>query len=208
MRVAEKIESKGTKINKGEVLHAWRVPPYGTTEFPAVATGGTRPEHMWLEEGNTKGGFQHIQIKHQQDYVNKGIPVGQQREKVPILAEASTTVGRHIGWATAKREKGRPVMAMYMKAGDQGAQAGQIFREAITVGANGFVVGTQPISPQKVKRKPGEPKEISDKTLQNLYFYPPNNPERRSTNDAKGSKGERLPIPIKHGTFPVRGSDC
>lgn len=93
-------------------------------------------------------------------------------------------------------------MATYMKSQD--GAGGQIYREALTVADNGFVVGTQPISSHKVKRRPGEPKEVSDRTLENLYYYPPNCPERRSTHDISGQNRERFEAPVKHKTFRLK----
>lgn len=178
-KIVGKIKSNGVKISEENVLRAWEVPPNGTSEFPPAATSGTRPQQMWIEKGNERSGLQHIQKRHQQDYVNKGIPIDQQPKKIPELAEASTKVGRHIGWGSTKRDQGRPVMATCVKDMKNGTST--VYREAVTVANNGFVVGTQPIRAKHIKRQPGEPKDVSDRTIENLYFYPPNVPDRRST---------------------------
>lgn len=78
-------------------------------------------------------------------------------------------------------------MATYMK------DEGKVHRNALTISENGFVVGMQPISEKKVRRRLGEPKEVSDMTLENLYYYPPNHPERRGTHEVQGAQKMNKP---------------
>lgn len=140
---------------------------------------------MWLEMGNKDegSGFSHVVQRHQNHYKDKNIPAAQQTAHLPILAEASTQVGRHVGWVGAKRDRGRPVMATYYMTDD-----GKTYRNAMTIGDNGYVFSAQPISQNRIRRHPGEPGEVSDKTMENLYYYPPNHPERRSTHEVEGSQ--------------------
>ncbi|KAI1322969.1 hypothetical protein F5Y16DRAFT_22915 [Xylariaceae sp. FL0255] len=183
----DKIEAAGHKISKEQVIHAWHVPKNGTSEMPKP-----RAEHMWLETGGEKAGYTHVVKKHGNDFANQGLPPDQQSRRLPELMEASTTVGRHIGYT---RKGGRPVMAVYME------QDQQVRRTGITVGNNGFIVGMNPIDPARVKRSPNGPSEVSDRTMANLYHYPPNTPERRNNHAQSRPAQVPMPQPHKHPTF-------
>jgi hypothetical protein len=70
---------------------------------------------------------------------------------------------------------------------------GRVHKAALTVGNNGFVVGMNPVSRQKFRAKEGDPGEVSDRTMQNLYHYPPNRPDRRRTEESKQNDKARPP---------------
>lgn len=92
---------------------------------------------MWLEQGNATAGFRHMQTdKKVQDFERAGIPAAQQPQKLPVLVEAHTTVGRHVGFQGKRKD--RPIMSTYVD--------GRVQRSAVTVGANGYVVGMNPVS--------------------------------------------------------------
>lgn len=130
-----KIQADGRKISPEKVVRAWTVPANGTSEFPALATRGVRPENMWMEEGDPDGGgLQHVISEHEDDFANQNIPAGERQQlRLPELAEAATTVGRHIGWASGKRNQGRPVMATFM------TEEGRVYKNSMTVGNNGYL---------------------------------------------------------------------
>jgi hypothetical protein len=181
-RNAERIQANGHKIQPDKTVNAWKVP--ATSEYPAPHG---RPDYMWMETGSDRAGLGHLQQPSRvRNFANAGIPASEQREKLPVLAEAHTTVGRHVGYSG----RDRPVMATYID--------GQVHKTAVTVGNNGFVVGMNPVSRDKFKVKEGDPGEISDRTMQNLYHYPPNRPDRRATQEAKQSG--RLRPPRRDGT--------
>lgn len=166
-------------------MAAWDVPANGTSEYPNAGfrPGEKRPTRVWLETGEDNGetaGYSHIRRRHAADLEAKGISLTEQPARVPLLAEAHTTVGRHVGYASGRRGPGRPVMATYMK------DEGKIHQDGLNVGSNGYVVSLNPVD--NPHRRPGEPKPVSDRTMKNLYFYPPNQPERRSTHEAQGSQ--------------------
>ncbi|KAI1165922.1 hypothetical protein F5B18DRAFT_649318 [Nemania serpens] len=185
------IEAAGHKIDKSRVMHAWPVHPNGTSEFPIVR-GQARPQHMWLETGNETSGYQHISYKHSADYEGLGIPRAQQPERLPELMEASTTAGRHIGYNSKTYD--RPVMAVYMQDEER------VVRNGISVATNGYIVGMNPSSKDKVQRRDGDPSEVSDRAMENLYYYPPTNPERRSTYAAEASQPSPSQTTYKHPT--------
>ena len=141
-----------------------------------------------METGSDRAGLGHLQQPCRvRDFANTGIPVSEQREKLPVLAEAHTTVGRHIGYSG----KDSPVMATYVD--------GRVHKTAVTVGNNGFVVGMNPVSRDKYKPRKGDPGEVADRTMQNLYHYPPNRRDRRVTEEPK--HGEQLRPPRRDGTL-------
>jgi hypothetical protein len=125
---------------------------------------------MWVETGDEASGLRHVQKKgRSKEFEKMGIPECEQHEKLPLLAEAHTTVGRYVG----RQGKDRPVMATFID--------GKVQRTALTVGNNGYVVSMNPVSNGKLKLKPGDPGPVSDRTMQNLYSYPPPRPARRAT---------------------------
>lgn len=171
------------------------MPANGTSEIPddAFPKGSGRPTRVFLEQGDKDRGYEHMAVGHGKHFEKKGIPESEQATRLPVLAEASSTVGRHIGYASAKRTPGRPVMATYMK------DEGKVHQHALSISSNGYVVGMAPCSEENVRRRQGDPKSVSDKTLENLYYYPPNHPTRRSTQQVEGSP--KTEAPKKQPTF-------
>jgi hypothetical protein len=55
---------------------------------------------------------------------------------------------------------------------------GKVHKGAVTVASNGYAVGMNPVT--NVKPKPGDP-QVSNRTMRNLYYYPPHLPDRRTT---------------------------
>jgi hypothetical protein len=64
---------------------------------------------------------------------------------------------------------------------------GQVHKSTTMVGYNGFVVGINPVLRDKFKVKGGDSWEASDRTMENVYRYPPNRPNRRATREPKQS---------------------
>ncbi|KAL3302292.1 hypothetical protein RB213_003001 [Colletotrichum asianum] len=152
-------------------------------ELPIPADASVRPGNLWLEEGNKKAGFKHMQVPDKKSaFEGVGIPVKQQREKLPVMCEAMTTAGRHIGYQSEDHPTPRPVMATYMD--------GRVMKASLTVGNNGFVVG---VNPQGSKLPPSACArgEVSDRTMEKLYSYPLNCPDRRHTDEAKQGMMEK-----------------
>ncbi|OHF00473.1 hypothetical protein CORC01_04223 [Colletotrichum orchidophilum] len=155
-----------------------------TSEFPTPPKANGRLENMWIEEGTggTRGaGLQHMTTdeKKKRSWEGVGIPRESQREKIPIMFEAATTAGRHI--TTQGRTDDRRIMSTYVE--------GRVMKTAVTVGSNGYVVGANPVTTNFMVR-PGDPGEVSDRTMENLYNYPLNCPDRRQTDEAK--KGQAM----------------
>jgi hypothetical protein len=106
-RNAERIQANGHKIQPDKTVNAWKVP--ATSEYPAPHG---RPDYMWMGTGSDRAGLGHLQQPSRvRKFANAGIPASEQREKLPVLAEAHTTVGRHVGYSG----RDRPVMATYIK---------------------------------------------------------------------------------------------
>jgi hypothetical protein len=82
---------------------------------------------VFLEEGNTRAGLRHIVEQHGADFTRRGIP----EERIPEAVLAAATLGRHIG-----TQGTRPIFEVDFD--------GQTQRIAVTVGANGFIVGANP----------------------------------------------------------------
>ncbi|KAI1341685.1 hypothetical protein F5Y15DRAFT_374953 [Xylariaceae sp. FL0016] len=195
--IVDKIEADGHKITKEDVMHAWHVPPNGTSEIP-WKEDTPRPQHMWLEKGRLqpgqtriRAGYGHILHKHQKDFVERGFAPETLQTRVPQVAEASTTVGRHVGYISNKMD--RPVMATYMK------DEQKVLKTGVTISTNGFIVRMNPIKNEKIKREEGRPQDVSDETLKNLYYYPPNRPDRRGT--ANDKESQRYPAPSVHKSW-------
>ncbi|KAI1197067.1 hypothetical protein F5X97DRAFT_324807 [Nemania serpens] len=185
------IEAEGHKINRNDVMHVWPVHPNGTSEFPKVR-GQARPQHMWLETGNERSGYHHVSNEHGSDYAGLGIPLTQQPERIPQLMEAFTTAGRHVGYSSKTYD--RPVMAVYLQDEER------VVRNGISVATNGYIVGMNPSSKDKVQRRDEDPREVSDRTMENLYHYPRASPGRRSTDAPQASQPSPSQTTYKHPT--------
>ena len=86
---------------------------------------------VWLEEGTQKAGLAHILYRHAADFANKGINVAD----IPALIAKAIKVGKIVGYQG--QGVGRPIYEVFFN--------GKIIRVAITIGANGFVVGANPL---------------------------------------------------------------
>ncbi|KAF3798752.1 hypothetical protein GCG54_00008207 [Colletotrichum gloeosporioides] len=111
-----------------------------------------------------------------------GIPVKQWRDKLPVMCEAMTTTGRHIGFQSEDNPTPRPVMATNMD--------GRVMKASFTVGSNRFVVG---MNPQGSKLAPPAcaSREVSDRIMERLYSYPLTCPGRRLADVTKKELIER-----------------
>ncbi|EXF81594.1 hypothetical protein CFIO01_03798 [Colletotrichum fioriniae PJ7] len=177
-RVIRDIQKDGHKITPDNVVRAWHVPM--TSDFPTPPGAAGRLPNMYLEKGDSRSGLIHMCDKPSKvtSWIGVGIPAEAQREKLPVLVEAATTAGRHI--ATQGRKNDRHVMSTYVE--------GRVMNTAITVANNGYIVGANPRSKSDIKFGPNDPGEVSSRTMQNLYSYPLNCPDRRCTDEAKKSQ--------------------
>ncbi|KAH6615930.1 hypothetical protein B0J18DRAFT_292574 [Chaetomium sp. MPI-SDFR-AT-0129] len=183
-RIIQKIQANGKKIQPNATVRAWKVP--ATSEVPMATPA---PEHMWVETGHGKAGLGHMQseIKIRQ-FATDGIPENQQREKLPVLAQAHTTVGRYLG----VQGRNRPVMATHID--------GRVQKHGITVADNGYIVSMNTVTSGKLTLKPGAPPPVSDKTIETLYRYPANCPERRATGGVDQQKDDGIRPPKRGDT--------
>jgi len=84
---------------------------------------------VWLEEGNSNAGYQHILEEHAGDFANQGISP----EQIPDYVMDAVTNGEVIG--TQGRPPGRPIYSFEYN--------GEIREIAVTIGDNGFIVDLQ-----------------------------------------------------------------
>lgn len=85
---------------------------------------------VFLEEGNTEAGLQHILEEHSSEFLNQGIEL----EQIPDVIIAAVTQGRVIGYQG--RRKTRTVYEVSFNEKTQYI--------AVTVGDNGYIVGANP----------------------------------------------------------------
>ncbi|VUC31287.1 unnamed protein product [Clonostachys rosea] len=114
----------GRKLSVDEVRRIWKL-----LSDEQKDKFGLTSRILWLEEGNHRAGRNHI-LKHKEEFANKGIP----EEKLDELAEAATQVGYPAGYQG--KGLGRPIVLLYFYNDPVAV--------AISVGANGFVVGMNP----------------------------------------------------------------
>ncbi|KAL2269673.1 hypothetical protein VTJ83DRAFT_1857 [Remersonia thermophila] len=174
-----RIQESGAKITPGETVRAWPVPRYGTSEYPPPP-GGERPTEMWIEKGNSRAGLEHMMSESKQkEWEKKGIPRDQQAQRLPEMVEAWTTVGRHV--SNQGQGTGRPIMSVAMR------EYNEIYKGAATMGGNGFGVGANSVSTSHINPAPATdkraaiPGDVSDRTMWNLYVYPPNRADRSTS---------------------------
>jgi hypothetical protein len=79
---------------------------------------------MWLEQGNDSTGLTHIAMRHADEFISKGISSAQ----IPEFLRIAVTNGKIIGMQGT-----RPIYEVVFN--------GQIYRVAITIANNGFIVG-------------------------------------------------------------------
>lgn len=112
----QELRERGVRHNPDEIVRIGRAPD-GRIVF--------------LEEGNTRAGLQHVKSRHQQDFFNKGVSP----EDIPdVIMQAVTSSDPPVGM----QGRGRPIYEVNYK--------GRILKVAVTVGGNGFVVGSNPAS--------------------------------------------------------------
>ena len=81
---------------------------------------------IWLETGNSKAGLEHI-MKHAEEFATKGIP----KNKISDFIMYAIKNGKVIGVQGT-----RPIYEVTYN--------GTIYRVAISIGSNGFIVGANP----------------------------------------------------------------
>lgn len=86
---------------------------------------------VFLEKGSLKAGLQHILTEHGDDFARAGIP----RDKVADAVMQAATKGKIVGYQG--KGTGRPILKYTFE--------GKLYRTAVTVGDNGFVVGANPV---------------------------------------------------------------
>jgi hypothetical protein len=81
-----------------------------------------------LEKGNSRAGLQHIMERHATEFANIGVP----EEKIAKLVFTAVTTGRVVG-----TQRTRPIYEVVFE--------GQLYKLAVSVGSNGFIVGANPV---------------------------------------------------------------
>jgi hypothetical protein len=87
---------------------------------------------VFLEQGNSNAGLQHIKEAHATDFINKGIT----EEQIPDAVMVAVTKGKVVGYQGP--DLGRPIYQLEFNGITQYI--------AVTVADNGFVVGANPTS--------------------------------------------------------------
>lgn len=85
---------------------------------------------VFLEEGNTQAGLQHILEQHSNEFVDLGIPF----EQIPDAIITAVTQGKILGYQG--RNKTRVIYEVSFND--------SIYYIAVTVGKNGYIVGANP----------------------------------------------------------------
>jgi hypothetical protein len=83
---------------------------------------------VFLEKGNSRAGLQHIVERHAGDFANVGVP----QDKIGKLVFAAVTTGKVVG-----AQRTRPIYEVFFE--------GKLYRLAVSVGDNGFIVGANPV---------------------------------------------------------------
>jgi hypothetical protein len=83
---------------------------------------------VFLEKGNSRAGLQHITERHAADFANVGVP----EEKIAKLVFTAVTTGRVVG-----AQRTRPIYEVVFE--------GRLYKLAVSVGDNGFIVGANPV---------------------------------------------------------------
>lgn len=83
---------------------------------------------IFLETGNARAGLAHITSRHASDFANIGVP----EQKIPSLVLAAATEGRVVGM-----QRTRPIYEVWFE--------GRVYKVAVSVGNNGFIVGANPV---------------------------------------------------------------
>lgn len=85
---------------------------------------------VFLEEGNSQAGLQHIMEAHEADFIRRGYPP----EEIPDVVMSAVTEGKVVGYQG--RDTGRPIYEITFN--------GKTDYIAVTIGNNGFVVEANP----------------------------------------------------------------
>ena len=88
---------------------------------------------VWLEEGNSSSGLQHIIDKHGREFNGKGIP----NDEIPNYVLEAVYQGNIVG----TQGKRAPLRTVY-----EFTYNGKTQRIAVQVGKNGYIVGANPKS--------------------------------------------------------------
>jgi hypothetical protein len=83
---------------------------------------------IFLENGNSRAGLQHIKERHASEFANIGIP----EDKIGQLVFSAVTTGKVVG-----AQRTRPVYEVVFE--------GKLYKVAVSVGDNGFIVGANPV---------------------------------------------------------------
>ncbi|ROT34231.1 WXG100 family type VII secretion target [Micromonospora sp. HM5-17] len=83
---------------------------------------------IFLENGNSRAGLRHITERHAADFADVGVA----EEKIANLVFSAVTEGKVVGM-----QRTRPIYEVVFE--------GRIYRVAVTVGDNGFIVGANPV---------------------------------------------------------------
>lgn len=86
---------------------------------------------VWLEKGNSKAGLEHI-LSHADQFATQGIA----KEKIPDFIMYAVENGTIVG-----KQRTRPIYEVMYE--------GKLYRVAISIGKNGFIVGANPKSMPK-----------------------------------------------------------
>jgi uncharacterized protein YukE len=109
----DELQQNGVKHNPSDIVHI------GRNEAGQV---------VFLENGNSRAGLQHIVERHEGDFANVGVP----KDKIAKLVFAAVTTGRVVGG-----QRTRPIYEVMFE--------GKTFKLAVSVGDNGFIVGANPV---------------------------------------------------------------
>jgi hypothetical protein len=83
---------------------------------------------IFLENGNSRAGLRHIVDAHGSDFANIGVP----HDKIADLVFTAVIDGKVVG-----TQRTRPIYEVLFD--------GKIYRIAVSVGDNGFIVGANPV---------------------------------------------------------------
>jgi hypothetical protein len=115
--LVEQLVQNGTKINPNQVLSIGQ---------------GNQGATIWIEQGSSSAGLEHVIEEHGAEFASRGISVSQ----LPAYLVQAVTKGQIVGYQGA--DNGRPIYQFVWN--------GAVQKVAVTVGSNGFIVGANPTS--------------------------------------------------------------
>jgi hypothetical protein len=83
---------------------------------------------VFLEKGTSRAGLQHITERHAGEFANIGVP----EDKIAKLVFSAVTTGTVVG-----AQRTRPIYEVVFE--------GKLYKLAVSVGDNGFIVGANPV---------------------------------------------------------------